>query len=59
MKIEFTEEEIRKLYTACKQRSYWFADKAYEEGNDLRDTDKRLRDAYKALAEKIHAYIAE
>lgn len=59
MKIELTEIEVKRIAQALMARSYRFADMAYEEGNDLRETNLKLRDAYKALAEKIHAYIAE
>ena len=59
MKIELTEEEIKKLYRACRQRANRFIDKSSEEGNDLRDTDRRISDDYKALANKMLEYIAE
>lgn len=52
MKIEITEEEIKKIYRACMQRSYRFAEKALEADNDMVETDRRIRDEYKALAEK-------
>ena len=52
MKIELTEEEIKK-------RANRFIEKAVEEGNDLRDTDRRISDDYKALANKMLEYIAE
>ena len=59
MKIELTEEEINKIYRACRQRANRFIEKAFEEGNDLRDTDRRISDDYKALANKMLEYIAE
>ena len=59
MKIELTEAEIKKIYRACKQRANRFSEKAFEEGNDLRDTDLRIRDEYKALANKMLSLIAE
>ena len=59
MKIELTEEEIKKLYRACRQRANRFIEKSLEEGNDLRDTDRRISDDYKALANKMLEYIAE
>ena len=59
MKIELTETEIKKLYIACMYRAYSFTDKAFEEGNDLRDTYQRLRANYKDLANKMRDYIAE
>ena len=59
MKIELTEEEIKKIYRACMNRSYRFTEKSFEEGNDLRDTDRIISNEYKALANKMLDYIAE
>ena len=58
MKIELTEAEIEKLYRACMQRAHSFTEKAFKEGNDLRDTYRRLSDNYKALANKMLDLIA-
>ena len=59
MKIELTEEEIKKIYRACRQRANRFTEKSFEEGNNLRDTYRRIRDDYQALANKMLDYIAE
>ena len=59
MKIELTKVEIKKIYRACMQRSYSFTEKSFEEGNDLRDTHRRISANYKALANKMRVYIAE
>ena len=59
MKIELTEEEIKKIYRACRQRANRFIEESFEEGNDLRDTGRRISDDYKALANKMLEYIAE
>ena len=59
MKIELTEAEIKKIYRACMQRASRFAERAFEEGNELRDTHRRIRDDYKALANKMLDLIAE
>ena len=59
MKIELTEAEIKKIYRACMLKAYRFTEKAFEEGNDLRDTDRRISNEYKALANKMLDYIAE
>ena len=59
MKIEITEEEIKKIYRACMQRSRRFTEKAMEADNDMKETDRRIRDEYKALAKKMLEYIAE
>lgn len=57
MKIEITEEEIKKICRACMQRSHRFAEKALEADNDMVETDRRIRDEYKALAEKMLGHI--
>lgn len=59
MKIELTEAEIKKIYRACMQRANRFTEKAFEEGNELRDTDRSISNDYKALANKMLDYIAE
>ena len=59
MKIELTEAEIKKLYRACMQRANRFTEKAFEEGNELRETDRRISKEYKALANKMFNYITE
>lgn len=59
MKIELTESEVKRIARSLMARSHRFAEKAHEEGNDLRETDLRLRDEYKALAQKMLSYIAE
>ena len=59
MKIELTEEEIKRIYRACRQRANRFIEKSFEEGNELRDTDRRISDDYKAIANKMLNLIAE
>ena len=59
MKIELTKAEIEKIYRACMERAHSFTEKAFEEGNGLRDTYRRLSDNYKGLANKMRDYIAE
>ena len=59
MKIELTKAEIEKIYRACMQRADLFREKGLEEGNDMRDTHRRIRDNYRALANKMLEYIAE
>ena len=59
MKIELTKAEIEKIYRACMQRADLFRVKSLEEGNDLRESHRRIRDNYRALANKMRDYIAE
>ena len=59
MKIELTEAEIEKIYRACMQRANTFTEKSFEEGNDMRDTYRRLSNKYETLANKMLDLIAE
>lgn len=59
MKIELTEAEIKSIYRACRQRANRFTEKAFEEGNELRDTYRSISKEYKALANKMLDLIAE
>ena len=59
MKIELTEEEIEMIYRACRHRANHFSEKSFEEGNGLRDTYRRISDAYKDLVNKMLDLIEE